>query len=116
MIRLAIALLSAVIICTTAVAHDSWIGRGKFRNHAGEWCCGAHDCALMDADAVDVRRNGYAVNGFGTVASPFAGTYRLFVREMVPHTEALPSMDGAYWRCHKSDKSRKCFFVPPPSI
>ena len=27
-----------------ALAHDSWINHGKYRNPAGEWCCGENDC------------------------------------------------------------------------
>jgi len=33
----------------------------------------------------------------------------------VPFSEALPSPDGAYWRCQWGG-ARKCFFAPPPSI
>src|SRR6266699_853510 len=40
-----LALILAVIFAATAArSHDEWISRGGFRNAAGEWCCGEHDC------------------------------------------------------------------------
>ena len=34
--------------------------------------------------------------------------------EVVPYSRALPSPDGAYWRCKRPDGSPRCFFAPPP--
>ena len=84
--------------CLTVSAHDSWISRGAYRNGAGEWCCGENDCAVIPSGQVRTVVNGY----------------RLFNSETVPYTEALPSPDGAYWRCKRPDGSRRCFFAPPP--
>ena len=35
--------------------------------------------------------------------------------EVVPFTEAQPSPDGSYVRCHRPDGSRRCFFAPRPN-
>ena len=107
--------LLALTVCLAfgpALAHDSWISRGGHRNAAGEWCCGAGDCALLDARAVGLTSRGYAVDGAGTIE----GTgEREHYREIVPEAEAMPSPDGAYWRCKRPDGSRRCFFAPPPN-
>lgn len=81
-----------------AVAHDSWINRGGYKNGVGEWCCGEGDCFIVVP--VRTERNGYYVLAYG---------------EVVPFSEALPSPDGKFWRCKKPDGSRRCFFAPPPS-
>lgn len=84
------------IFSRPAHAHDSWISRGQYRNATGEWCCGATDCQIVK----DVKAK--------------AGGYSLPSGEIVPYSEATPSPDGAYWRCHRADGSRRCFFAPPP--
>ena len=43
------------------------------------------------------------------------GTTSFMINEIVPYRETQVSRDGKYWRCHKPDKSRRCFFAPPPS-
>lgn len=93
-------------------AHDSWISRGALRNGAGEWCCGAGDCAVMDPKAVGLRVGGFSVSGWGTIAG---SSRREFYHETVPVNEAQPSPDGSYWRCKRPDGSRRCFFFPPPN-
>src|SRR5436305_120950 len=67
-------LLSAI---SGAIAHDSWISRGLFRNTAGEWCCGDGDCFIVPPDQVSTIGKGY----------------RLFGSEMVPFAETQPSPD-----------------------
>ena len=32
------------LFSVAALAHDSWINQGGFRNAGGEWCCGDYDC------------------------------------------------------------------------
>jgi len=81
-----------------ATAHDLWISRNGLKNAAGEWCCGAGDCFVIPPTNV-------SMNGSG---------YQLFGKENVPFSEAQPSPDGAFWRCHRPDGSRRCFFAPPP--
>jgi hypothetical protein len=96
--RTALVLMSFLLVTSFALAHDSWIARGQLKNAAGEWCCGAGDCFVIPRASV-------ATNGIG---------YELFGMELVPFTEAQPSPDGAFWRCHRPDGSRRCFFAPPP--
>lgn len=104
--------LISLPLSSMATAHDSWISRGAHKNGAGEWCCGAGDCALMDPKSVGYTSIGYTVSGYGTIE----GTqHREFYHETVPATEAQPSPDGAYWRCKRPDGSRRCFFAPPPN-
>lgn len=99
-----------------ALAHDSWISRGQLKNAAGEWCCGAGDCAVMDEGTVGFTARGYELRGFGTIAgSAPEGDVREHYNEIVPMSEAQPSPDGAYWRCKRPDGTRRCFFAPPPN-
>ncbi len=88
-----------LLMLTPAIAHDSWISRGGLKNAAGEWCCGEGDCFMVEP--VRVTSNGYLIMATG---------------ELVPEREAQPSPDGKYWRCKRLDGSRRCFFVPPPSM
>lgn len=105
-----IALLLTLLLISPAIAHDFWIN-GK-RNGAGEWCCGAGDCALMDPKSVAATSRGYVVNGWGTIEG---SKVREFYHESVPEPEAMPSPDGQFWRCKRPDGSRRCFFAPPPN-
>jgi hypothetical protein len=43
-VRSLLVVAPALITATNALAHDSWINRGAFKNAAGEWCCGDYDC------------------------------------------------------------------------
>lgn len=104
------ALTICVLLHGPAMGHDLWIN--GTRNGAGEWCCGAGDCAVMDPDTVGLTSRGYEVNGAGTISG--TGQRELY-REIVPEQEAMPSPDGAYWRCKRPDGTRRCFFVPPPN-
>jgi hypothetical protein len=47
-----VALLWIIAETPPALAHDSWINRGGYRNPAGEWCCGDNDCQSTDQIAV----------------------------------------------------------------
>lgn len=113
MTRLCLAL--GLLIAAPAFAHDTWISRGGLRNQAGEWCCGEGDCAVMDKGAVQAKAYGYVIYGHGTITSK-GEPVRVFIEEIVPLAEAQPSPDGDYWRCQRPDKSRRCFFAPPPSM
>jgi hypothetical protein len=105
---------------SAAFAHDSWISRGGYKNPAGEWCCGAEDCGVVAPNAVKATAAGYSVVGVVTYGSGVTGnerdgpTWTDNVNEMVPYSRALPSPDGAYWRCKRPDGSQRCFFAPPP--
>lgn len=86
------------LLTSTAFAHDSWISRGGFRGpENGEWCCGAQDCFVVPAASVKTGHAGFELYG---------------AAEVVPYKEALPSVDGQYWRCHRPNGTRRCFFAP----
>jgi hypothetical protein len=112
--------LGLTLAGTAAFAHDLWISRGGFKNPAGEWCCGAEDCGMVSPNAVKATGAGYSVIGTVTYGEAVTGntgdgpTYTDSVDEVVPYTQALPSPDGAYWRCKRPDGSPRCFFAPPP--
>ena len=99
--RSTLALLAAIMTFSLADAHGpaEWINRGGYKNTAGELCCGERDCAELATDDVKITAAGYFVAS---------------IRETVPFSEALPSPDGHYWRCHWGGM-RKCFFAPPSS-
>ena len=93
-----LATLSLTSFTSVTYAHESWISRGGFRGPAnGEWCCGASDCAVVPASAVKVGGEGFELTP---------------MKETVPYKEALPSVDGQYWRCHRPNGTRRCFFAP----
>lgn len=100
--RTSLTLLAAtavfLISSITAFAHDSWISRGQFRGpQNGEWCCGVNDCFVVPSAQVKVGNQGFVLSG---------------TKETVPYNEVLPSADGQYWRCHRPNGSRRCFFAP----
>lgn len=97
--RSAVAVLAATISFSPAGGH-SWNYGQHYRNPAGELCCGVGDCFLMHQDIV-------RMDGAG---------YWLFNLEHIPFIEAIPSPDGQFWRCRKSDGTRRCFFAPMPSM
>ena len=103
-----------------ALAHDIWINRGSYRNPAGEWCCGAEDCGVVSPNAVHANSGGYSIRGAVTYGEGITGnaadgpTHTDSVNEVIPYSQSLPSPDGAYWRCKRSDGTPRCFFAPPP--
>lgn len=100
--------LASLVLCfsvstlVSATGHESWISKGKFKNGANEWCCGDIDCVVIPESRVHPNGVGYDLI--------------LDRTETVPYPEVLPSQDGQYWRCHRSDGSRRCFFAPQPSM
>ena len=104
----------------SAFAHDVWISRGSFKNPAGESCCGAEDCGVVSPNAVKAGTGGYSLRGPVTYGVGATGnesdgpTRQENVNEAIPYTQALPSPDGAYWRCKRPDGSPRCFFAPKP--
>ena len=105
---------------SAAFSHDIWINRGSFKNPAGEWCCGAEDCGVVSPKAVHAVRGGYSIAGTVTYGEAITGnaldgpTTQDNVKEVIPYSQALPSPDGAYWRCKRPDGTPRCFFAPPP--
>jgi hypothetical protein len=112
--------LVLTICCSAAIAHDIWINRGSYKNPAGEWCCGAEDCGVVNPNAVHASPAGYALHGVVTYGESITGnatdgpTVHQQINEIIPYSQALPSPDGAYWRCKRPDGSPRCFFAPPP--
>lgn len=94
----ALLLAIALLIAPAVLAHDSWINHGGFKSTSGELCCGEGDCFVMNG--VKSTSAGYVIPSTG---------------EVVPFSEALPSADGAYWRCKRPDGSLRCFFAPRPN-
>jgi len=99
-------------------AHELWISRNNYKNPAGEWCCGAEDCGFVSSDAVKAIKGGYSLRGPVTYGMGVTGneadgpTHSEQLNEVVPYSQALPSPDGAYWRCKRPDGSPRCFFAP----
>jgi hypothetical protein len=97
MSKLILAALSSCALCASpALAHDSWISKGGYKNAVGEWCCGDNDC--KSADRVSTNGSGWIIDG----------------GEFIPYNEATPSPDGKVWICRRPDKTRRCVFGPPP--
>lgn len=108
--RLLLAAVTATVFVLPSIAHDSWISKGGHRNSAGEWCCGEGDCFIVPKEMVHMNGRGYELRyapktGVGPSSS-----------EQVPFVEAQPSPDGEFWRCHRIDGTRRCFFAPPPAM
>lgn len=89
------------------LAHEHPIN-GK-KNAAGEWCCGEGDCEAL----TEYYPDGSAVIGWEPGRYIIYDSTRHSV-ETIPEREAMPSPDGRYWRCHRPDGSRRCFFAPLP--
>jgi hypothetical protein len=64
-----VGLWAGVLFASPLMAHDSWISQGGLKNHAGEWCCGEGDCAVLDEGSVAYTARGYEVHGSGTISS-----------------------------------------------
>jgi hypothetical protein len=113
-----LATLALLAIPRQTHPHDSWISRQGLRNAAGEWCCGAGDCMVLDPAWIVARADGYhvAVRAADWVEKAIRGEVAPPARnEIVPYSEAQLSPDGAFWRCKRPDGSRRCFFAPRPS-
>lgn len=113
-------LLVLILIPSVAVGHDIWINKGSYKNPAGEWCCGAEDCGVVSPNAVHPLKGGYSIVGTITYGQGATGnakdgpTHTEQLNESIPYSQALPSPDGAYWRCKRPDGTPRCFFAPPP--
>lgn len=109
-------ILVAVLLAAAmpAFAHDpgtgapNWITQGHYVSpQTGVHCCGPNDCERIASADVQPRPDGLWLKTFG---------------ELVPYSQATPSEDGQYWRCHteiinrldgsKSGGDRRCFFAP----
>jgi hypothetical protein len=105
--RTLLAVTAILSFTSIAYAHDSWISRGQFRGpQNGEWCCGASDCFVVPSASVKPGNEGFVLS------TPSGGNEPAANSETVPYKEALPSADGQYWRCHRPNGTRRCFFAP----
>lgn len=103
--RRGIIVLIAIALCFVASrivwAHENgqpnWITEGKYSGPDGVHCCGPNDCERLSSDEVQQRPDGLWLTRF---------------KELVPYSEATPSEDGQYWRCHRYTGERRCFFAP----
>lgn len=94
-----------LLLPVVAVAHDpdtgspNWITEGEYRGPDNVHCCGPNDCEKLKPQDVTVVKGGYYIRSY---------------QETVPFSEATPSEDGQFWRCHKSasNSDRRCFFAP----
>ena len=100
-----VALACLVMAGMTARAHDpdtglpNWITNGHYLSpDTGVHCCGPRDCERLDPARVEATPGGLVLHAYDD--------------EVVPYSEATPSEDGAYWRCHGSNQQRRCFFAP----
>ncbi|MBV8792536.1 MAG: hypothetical protein JO237_10865 [Pseudolabrys sp.] len=82
-----------------ALAHDSWVNSGGYKNAAGEWCCGTYDCKAYEK--VQSTAQGWVLDG-----------------EFVPYDEAMPVAppDGQVTICRRHDGTRRCVFGLKPSL
>jgi hypothetical protein len=92
-------LVAALFATTAALAHDSWVNRGAFKNGAGEWCCGDYDCKSYTRTSS--TGSGWMIDG-----------------ELVPFDEAMPVAppDGQVTICRRPDGSRRCVFGLKPGL
>lgn len=117
-VRLVATLSMSPLFVSPAPAHELWISRNNCTNPAGEHCCGAEDCGVVSPDAVKAVKGGYSLRGpitygMGVTGNEADGPTRSEqLNEVVPYSQALPSLDGAYWRCKRPDGSPRCFFAP----
>jgi hypothetical protein len=83
---------------TSGYAHENWVSQGRFKNTAGEWCCGAYDCKSYQQ--ISSTAQGWMIGA-----------------ELVPFDEAMPvpPPDGQLTICRRPDGSRRCVFGLKPN-
>lgn len=106
-----------LLVPFTALAHDAdgnpnWITHGEYTGRDGVHCCGERDCEVINPERVKATPGGYVLLDFKN--------------ELVPYSQATPSEDGKFWRCHtyiinhsygdgvstQEGGERRCFFAP----
>jgi hypothetical protein len=100
-LRLSAATLALAMSAASSYSHDFWISRGHYKSPAdGVHCCGDNDCFIISDTDVQPTAAGWLIRSLS---------------ETIPYGESQTSEDGAFWRCKRSDGSRRCFFAPQPS-
>lgn len=95
-------LAAACLGPAAALAHDSWINRGRYLEYGTvNHCCGDHDCTAWPRSDIEESAEGYRIRSTG---------------EFVPRFKAQGSEDGDYWICRKSTGAIRCFFTPGPAV
>ena len=91
--------LVLTVFSFAALADDSWINRGGFKNAGGEWCCGDYDCKSYTKTSS--TSTGWMIDG-----------------EFVPFDEAMPvpPPDGQVTVCRRPDGTRRCVFGLKPGL
>lgn len=111
----ALVFIALLLVISPAFAHDAWISKGGLKNPAGEWCCGEGDCGVLVSGRPVALPGGWHVVATFRVTLANGTSFDVRVDEVVPYSETQPSPDGMFWRCHRPDKTRRCFFAPPPN-
>lgn len=118
MLRAAAIALALTAWCPPVTAHEFLLNGTQ--SPAGEWCCGAGDCGLVEPGAFTAVKGGYLVVGrvvYGEAATgnKADGPARTeSISEFWPHRETMPSPDGRAWRCHRPDGTPRCKFKAQP--
>lgn len=95
-----ILLLAAAILLSPRPggAHDHWINDGAYKDpRTGIHCCGPNDCFRFEDADIELRDDGVFVRS---------------LQELVPYNEVQVGEDEHWWRCQKTDGTRRCFFMP----
>jgi hypothetical protein len=100
-VRLAV-VVSFLVSCGAAQAHDVWANGRVVPAWVKAACCGPEDVHHLRPDQVHrVSDDYYMVDGYNN---------------RIPARAALPSQDGDYWIFYKDDAGGQsgvyCFFVP----
>lgn len=98
---LIMALPLALSYCSKAWSHDFWINNNGYRAPTGEHCCGDKDCESFKEGEVHRVKGGYFIDA---------------LKEFVPDAEAQLGEDAFFWRCKRTDGSRRCFFTPTSGV
>lgn len=94
------------LFATTALAHESWISKGGYKNAAGEWCCGDYDCKAYTGKQVKTEANGWIVEGEFV---PFEENVQVDKKDVVPP-------DGHLTICRRPNGTRRCVFGLKPGL
>jgi hypothetical protein len=123
MVRLALYILvvasAALTIAHGALAHDAtWIGRKALHNNRGLLCCGPSDCGHLIAGNVELRPDGWHVDGMFQVDAWGESPDSTFeVHTVFPEMETLPSQDEETWACKMPTEDKpRCLFIHPPGV
>lgn len=95
----AITAVMGLALGSRAGAHEHWINYGGYVDPTNPQvhCCGKNDCPVVPDSDVEASPAGWRIKSTG---------------EVVPFSQTYTSEDGKFYRCHRFDGSRRCFFAP----